>query len=137
MVWIQISGEFQNIFDTLTVFLIFFGEKVDFEKKSQQRIKIKTFTQHAKSLLSLSFLNSLHTGKTSWIQTVVNYDGTCIPKMNFFKNIFFKAKKQAKLPSIQRVKVSIQRTKIFKYCTCPAGRVTYNFHSSCKHMHVF
>ena len=27
-------------------------------------------------------------------------------------------------------------TKIFKYCTCPAGRVTYNFHSSCKHMHL-
>ena len=23
-----------------------------------------------------------------------------------------------------------------KYCTCPAGRVTYNFHSSCKHMHL-
>ena len=28
------------------------------------------------------------------------------------------------------------RTKIFKYCTCPAERVTYNFHSSCKHMHL-
>ena len=27
-------------------------------------------------------------------------------------------------------------TKIFQYCTCPAGRVTYNFHSSCKHMHL-
>ena len=26
--------------------------------------------------------------------------------------------------------------KIFKYCTCPAGRVTYNFHSSCKRMHM-
>ena len=23
--------------------------------------------------------------------------------------------------------------KIFQYCTCPVGRVTYNFHSSCKH----
>ena len=31
---------------------------------------------------------------------------------------------------------NIQGTKIFKYCTCPAGRVTYNFHSSCKHMHL-
>ena len=32
----------------------------------------------------------------------------------------------------------IQGTKIFQYCTCPAGRVTYNFHSSCKHnvMHL-
>ena len=30
----------------------------------------------------------------------------------------------------------MQGTKIFKYCTCPAGRVTYNFHSSCKHMHM-
>ena len=29
-----------------------------------------------------------------------------------------------------------QRTKIFQYCTGPAGRVTYNFHSSCKHMHL-
>ena len=26
-------------------------------------------------------------------------------------------------------------TKRFKCCTCPAGRLTYNFHSSCKHMH--
>ena len=26
-----------------------------------------------------------------------------------------------------------QGTKIFQYCTCPTGRVTYNFHSSCKH----
>ena len=29
-----------------------------------------------------------------------------------------------------------QGTKIFKYCTCPAGLATYNFHSSCKHMHM-
>ena len=29
-----------------------------------------------------------------------------------------------------------QGTKIFQYCTCPAGRVTYNFHLSCKHMHL-
>ena len=29
-----------------------------------------------------------------------------------------------------------QGTKIFQYSTCPAGRVTYNFHSSCKHMHL-
>ena len=27
-------------------------------------------------------------------------------------------------------------TKIFQYCTCPAGRVTQNFHWSCKHMHL-
>ena len=31
---------------------------------------------------------------------------------------------------------SKQGTKIFQYCTCPAGRVTYNIHSSCKHMHL-
>ena len=30
----------------------------------------------------------------------------------------------------------MEGTKIFKYCTCPVGRVTYNFHSSCKHMHM-
>ena len=30
----------------------------------------------------------------------------------------------------------LQGTKIFQYCTCPAGRKTYNFHSSCKHMHL-
>ena len=30
----------------------------------------------------------------------------------------------------------IQGTKIFQYCTCPAGRVTYNFHSSCKNIHL-
>ena len=29
-----------------------------------------------------------------------------------------------------------QGTKIFKYCTYPAGRVTYNFHLSCKRMHM-
>ena len=29
-----------------------------------------------------------------------------------------------------------QETKIFQYCTCPAGRVTFNFHSSFKHMHL-
>ena len=29
-----------------------------------------------------------------------------------------------------------QGTKIFKYCTCPAGWVTTNFHSSCKHMQL-
>ena len=30
-----------------------------------------------------------------------------------------------------------QGTKIFQYCTCPAGRVTYNFHLSCKRiMHL-
>ena len=27
-------------------------------------------------------------------------------------------------------------TNIFKYCTCPAGQVTYNFPLSCKHMHL-
>ena len=28
-----------------------------------------------------------------------------------------------------------QGTKIFQYCTCHAGRATYNFHSTCKNMH--
>ena len=31
---------------------------------------------------------------------------------------------------------SAQGTKIFKYCTCPAGRVTNNCHSFCKHKHL-
>ena len=31
---------------------------------------------------------------------------------------------------------NVQETKIFQYCTCPAGRVTYNFHSSCKQMYL-
>ena len=31
---------------------------------------------------------------------------------------------------------SPQGTKIFKQCTCLAGRVTYHFHSSGKHMHL-
>ena len=30
----------------------------------------------------------------------------------------------------------MQGTKIFQYCTCPVRPVTYNFHSSCKHMHL-
>ena len=29
-----------------------------------------------------------------------------------------------------------QGTKIFQYCTRPVGRVTYDFHASCKHMHL-
>ena len=29
-----------------------------------------------------------------------------------------------------------QWTKIFQYCTCPAGQVTDNFHLSCKSMHL-
>ena len=31
-----------------------------------------------------------------------------------------------------------QGTKVFQYCTCtcPAGGVTYNFNSPCKHMHL-
>ena len=33
-------------------------------------------------------------------------------------------------------KCSIQGTKIFQYCTRPAGRVINNFHSSCKHMYL-
>ena len=32
--------------------------------------------------------------------------------------------------------VMSQGTKIYQNCTCPSGRVTYNFHSSCKHMHL-
>ena len=30
----------------------------------------------------------------------------------------------------------MQGTKIFQYYTSPVGPVTYNFHSSCKHMHL-
>ena len=29
-----------------------------------------------------------------------------------------------------------QGTKKYQYCTCPAGRETYNFHLSCKHMYL-
>ena len=36
----------------------------------------------------------------------------------------------------QRQPKKEQETKIFQYCTCSAGWVTYNFHSSCKHMHL-
>ena len=32
--------------------------------------------------------------------------------------------------------VHMQGTKLFQYSTCPRGWVTYNFHSSCKHMHL-
>ena len=35
---------------------------------------------------------------------------------------------------IMMAQVWQQGTKIFQYCTRPARRVTYNFHSSCKHM---
>ena len=42
----------------------------------------------------------------------------------------------AQRKGLMQTKVSGQETKIFQYCTCPAGRVTYNFHSSCNHMHL-
>ena len=32
--------------------------------------------------------------------------------------------------------IFVQRTKYFNIGTCPARQVTYNFHSSCKHMHL-
>ena len=35
------------------------------------------------------------------------------------------------------IEIISQDTKFFfNYCTCLAARVTYNFHSSCKHMHL-
>ena len=32
--------------------------------------------------------------------------------------------------------IEYQGTKIFQYCTCPAGQVTYNFNTPCQHMHL-
>ena len=32
--------------------------------------------------------------------------------------------------------VRIQGAKIFQYCTCPAGQVTYSVHLSCKPRHL-
>ena len=32
--------------------------------------------------------------------------------------------------------VQLQEAKLFQYCTCPVGRVTYNFHWSCNHMYL-
>ena len=32
--------------------------------------------------------------------------------------------------------LTVSGDKKIQYCTCPAGRVTYNFHLSCKHMHL-
>ena len=37
---------------------------------------------------------------------------------------------------VMEVRFVNQETKIFQYCSCPAGRVTYNFHLSCKHVHL-
>ena len=34
------------------------------------------------------------------------------------------------------LRICAQGTKIFQYCTGPTGRGTYNFHLSCKHMHL-
>ena len=47
------------------------------------------------------------------------------PGLQIFKNLFSRLISQPN-----------KGTKISKYCNCPAGRVTYNFHSSCKHMHL-
>ena len=46
-----------------------------------------------------------------------------------------KRQQQMKTPEVPKFRLG-QGTKIFQYSTCPAGRVTYNFHSSCKHMHL-
>ena len=32
--------------------------------------------------------------------------------------------------------IDLQGAKIFQYSICPGGRVIYNFHSSCKQMHL-
>ena len=48
-------------------------------------------------------------------------------------------KPDVKIPrvdTITQLSHNMQGTKFFQYCTCPAGRVTYNFHSSCKRMHL-
>ena len=34
------------------------------------------------------------------------------------------------------IEISHSREQKIQYCTCPAGQLTYNFHSSCKHMHL-
>ena len=38
--------------------------------------------------------------------------------------------------TLVQLNLDVQGTKIFQYCACPAGRVTYNFHLSCKHMNL-
>ena len=47
-----------------------------------------------------------------------------------------KSKYHHEKPKSQTTDQPHQGTKIFQYYTCPAGRVTYNFHLSCKHMHM-
>ena len=55
--------------------------------------------------------------------------------LHFCENFMKIRTKRAKLQMHEHLYKN-QGTKIFKYCTCPAGRVTYNFHSYCKHMHL-
>ena len=57
----------------------------------------------------------------TWIYTIfkTDYSKTCV-----------------KRPLKNRQNKDLHGTKIFQYCTCPAGRVTYYFHSSCKHMRL-
>ena len=45
-------------------------------------------------------------------------------------------RKESNQTNKQTIPQGNQGTKIFKYCTCPAGRVTYNFHSFRKQLHL-
>ena len=69
--------------------------------------------------------------------------------MNQFQNLYTKGFQAWKAQAICEIhllatifdkmtqcNIDTQGTKIFQYCTCPAGRVTYNFDSSFKHVHL-
>ena len=72
----------------------------------------------------------------SWLNYVMGTQKNCLiltcvlsrNNLNMLQHLNYKR-------SVQKEN-DLQGTKIFQYCTGPAGRVTYNFHSSCKHIYM-
>ena len=53
-----------------------------------------------------------------------------------YESVEFFCKKKRFLPTYKPAHLPIPGDKIFQCSTCPAGQMTYNFHSSCKHMYL-
>ena len=98
-----------------------------------------------RSLFCLSFEWPLKTGFTESINMLMGnnfphiIDSSITTEVITCKTFLIYAKyiKALQLDLGQQIPFQqAQGTNIFQYCTCPAGRVTYNFHSSFKHMHL-
>ena len=95
-------------------------------KKQQQQTTTKMFQLWRKKTTA----DNNKKLKKKILKTTLEFFQFCDKKNQRKKSI-------EKFPRMQNKAVTwLQGTKIFQYCTWTAGRVTYNIHSSCKHMHL-